>query len=155
MKALIVYKSVHQGNTEKVAEAMGEVLNAELVEPEEVKVEELWGYDLVGFGSGIYHRKHHESLLNLAEKLQDMDGKDAFIFSTSGLRKIPLIHNFDEPLKKKLTESGFNVIDSFSCRGFDEFGPLKRFGGIQKGRPDEKDLRKARDFAEELKEKLF
>ncbi|HWQ78445.1 MAG TPA: hypothetical protein VN381_06500, partial [Anaerovoracaceae bacterium] len=45
---------------------------------------ELGDYDLIGFGSGIYSGKNHESLLELADSLPQADGKKAFLFSTDG-----------------------------------------------------------------------
>jgi len=53
-------------------------------------------------------------------------------------------------LRKKLIEKGFNIVGEFSCKGFDTFGMLKYIGGINKNRPNEKDLEKAKSFAEEL-----
>jgi len=49
---------------------------------QQVDPEELGAYDLVGFGSWIYSARHHESLLDLADRLPQVTGKIAFIFST-------------------------------------------------------------------------
>ena len=54
MKTLIICVSIHHGNTEKIAKAMAEVLNAKLVKPNEVNINELAKYYSIGFGSGIY-----------------------------------------------------------------------------------------------------
>ena len=43
------------------------------------------------------------------------------------------------------------IADEFCCKAWDSWGPLKLFGGINKGRPDEKDLAAAKAFAERLK----
>jgi flavodoxin len=155
MNTLIICISIHHGNTEKIAKAMAEVLNAEIIKPNEVDTNELSKYDLIGFGSGIYFGKHHKSLLNLADKLPIMKNKKAFIFSTSGMKQGGLFNRFDRALKEKLIERGFNIIGNFSCLGFDTSGPFKFIGGIAKGRPNEKDLEKARNFAFELLEKSF
>jgi flavodoxin len=48
---------------------------------------------------------------------------------------------------------GFSITGEFSCKGWDTVGPLKLFGGINKGRPNEDDLEEARVFARGLKEK--
>lgn len=53
-------------------------------------------------------------------------------------------------LKKKLSEKGFDIVKEFSCKGFDTFGMLKYIGGINKNRPNEEDLEKAKIFAKEL-----
>jgi len=47
---------------------------------------------------------------------------------------------------------GFTIAGEFSCRGWDTFGLLKLIGGINKGRPDEQDLKRAEDFARHLKD---
>jgi flavodoxin len=151
MKALIIYISVHHGNTEKVAMVMANILDATLLQVKQADASMLEQYDLIGFGSGIYFGKHHESLLDFVDKLPVLRNKKAFIFSTSGLRKIPFVHNFDKPLKEKLQRKGFDIIGEFSCRGLDTYRATKLVGGINKGRPDAKDLRQAEDFASGLK----
>ncbi len=148
MKTLLIYVSIHHGNTEKIAKEMAEVLNAKLVKPNEVNINELSKYDLIGFGSGIYHRKHHVSLFKLLEKLPMQKNKKAFIFTTSGTNK-----DYNKPLKEKLPEKGFDIVGEFSCKGFDTWGPFKIIGGINRGSPNEQDLKNARKFAEELKNK--
>jgi len=154
MKNLIVYASMHHGNTEKVAKAIAEILDAELVKPHEVDITTLSKYDLIGFGSGIYYVKHHSSLLGLIDKLPTLKNKKAFIFYTSGLRKIRFFHECNKALKRKLSDKGFDIIGEFSCPGFDTNGPLKFIGGIRKDRPNKKDLEKARNFARDLSKKL-
>ena len=42
------------------------------------------------------------------------------------------------------------VAGEFGCRGFDTFGPFGKIGGIAKGRPNEKDLERARAFARKV-----
>ena len=150
MKVLITYISIHYGNTEIIAKAMAEVLNAELVKPSEIEADTLYGYDLIGFGSGSYFWQHHRELLNLVKKMPDMS-KKAFIFSTRGGGPAWLSHRV---LKKALLEKGFDVVGEFSCKGFDTFGALKFIGGINKGKPDEKDLEDAKRFAVALKGRI-
>jgi flavodoxin len=151
MKALIIYISVHHGNTEKVANVMANILDASLLQVKQVDASMLEQYDLIGFGSGIYFGKHHKNLLDFVDKLPLIQNKKAFIFSTSGLRKIRFIHNFDKPLKEKLQRKGFDIIGEFSCRGYDTSQAAMIVGGINKGRPDAKDLKQAEDFARGLK----
>jgi flavodoxin len=67
MKVLIVYSSMHHKNTEKIAQAMAEVLNADLIEAKNAKAEDILKYDLIGFGSGIYMFKHHKSLFKFVK----------------------------------------------------------------------------------------
>jgi flavodoxin len=151
MKSLIICFSFHHKNTEKIAKIFAQILEAEIKKPFEVKPEEIDKYDLIGFGSGIYFWRHHQSLFQLVKNLPKGE-KNAFIFSTSGI-KIPLI-DFHKPLRKMLLQKGFKILAEFSCPGFDTFGPLKIFGGINKGRPNEKDFEKAKNFAIKIKENL-
>jgi len=151
MKTLIIYISIHHGNTKKIVKAMAKVIGAELVKPYQVDVNALAKYDLIGFGSGIYYHKHHESLLKLVERLPELKGKKTFIFSTSGMSKKWHFSDFHNPLKEELLEKGFNIIGEFDCRGWDTYGPFKLIGGISKGRPNEKDLKEAKNFASKLK----
>lgn len=130
---------------------MANVLDADLLRVEQVDINMLAQYDLIGFGSGVYFGRFHKSLLELVDKLPILENKKAFIFSTSGLRKIPFIHDFAKPLKEKLQQQGFNIVGEFSCRGFDTSQAAKIFGGINWGRPDEKDLKLAEDFARGLR----
>ena len=89
MKSLVVVFSYHHKNTEKVAKSIAKVIDAPVKTPHEVIPEDLREYDLIGFGSGIYSAKHHQSLLDLADKLPQVTGKKAFIFSTYGAPAAP------------------------------------------------------------------
>jgi len=151
MKALIIYTPVHHGNTERVAKVIANVLNADPLKLKQATTSMLEQYDFIGFGSGIHFGKHHRNLLNFVDILPMLRNKKAFIFSTSGLRKIRFLHNFDKPLKAKLRLKGFDMIGEFSCRGLDTYRATKLVGGVNKGRPNTEDLSQAEDFAESLK----
>lgn len=146
MRVAIVCKSIHYGNTKKVADAMARILKAKVIEPENANLDD---YDLVGFGSGIYMWKHHKSLFKLVEGLSPKKGKKAFIFSTSGGGKV-LGKGAHWRLRKPLEKKGFEVIGEFNCKGLDTFGPLKLIGGVNKGHPNEEDLKNATEFAKNL-----
>ena len=130
---------------------MANILDAGLLQVKQVDASILEQYDLIGFGSGIFFGKYHQNLLDFVDKLPLIQNKKAFIFSTSGLRKIRFIYNFDKPLKEKLQRKGFDIIDEFSCRGYDTSLAAMIVGGINKSRPDAKDLKQAEDFAKSLK----
>jgi len=149
MKALIIYISVHHQNTLKIAKAMAGVLNADLKTAIEAKPEELNNYDLIGFGSGIYIFRHHRKLLRFIDGLNNMNGKKAFIFSTSGAGSEDLERNHRK-IKEALADKGLELIGEFNCLGLDTFGPLGLFGGLNKGRPSDQDLDNARNFAKNL-----
>jgi len=132
-------------NTEKVAKVMADALDAKLAPPEEVDLDSLIDYDLIGFGSGIYSGRHHKALLEFARKLPSQK-KEAFVFSTCG----KWIKNYHEGLLEILKQKGFIIKDEFTCSGWDTYGPLKLIGGIKKGHPDAKDLENAHVFAKSL-----
>lgn len=153
MKSLIVCVSTSHGNTRRVADRMADVLDAEVVEPESVEPEKLREYDLVGFGSGIYYMAVHARLRDFIRRLPHVDGIRAFTFFTSGARDIPLL-DYNKPVRNQLESKGFQVLDSFSCRGFDTVGPFGFIGGINKGRPNDHDLDRAAAFAARLRKRV-
>jgi flavodoxin len=154
VKTLIVYKSYHRTNTEKVAKAIAEAMDAQLAKVEDVRPEELTAYDLIGFGSGIYALKHHTKLIKLIETMPAME-KNVFVFSTTANVR----ERNHKRIKAKLTEKGCHIVGEFSCAGrFAGVLPLNRdwkgtlafMGGMNKARPDAKDLENARAFAKGL-----
>jgi flavodoxin len=149
MKSLIVCYSYHHNNTQKVAQAIAGVIGAEVKTPQQVNLMELASYELVGFGSGIYMSKPHKELLSLADKLPEKQNQKTFIFSTSGQPNNG--EKFHRSLREKLQAKGYRVVGEFNCTGFDTFGPFKLVGGLQKGHPNEDDLKAASVFAETLK----
>lgn len=145
MKTLIIYKSVHQMNTEKVAKVMADAIHADLRKVDEIRPDMLAEYDLIGFGSGIFFGKHHETLLDFVAGLPQQ-GKAAFIFSTSG-GALKIMHR---DLRAALVQKGFTIKGEFTCPGFEMYGIFKLIGGFRKGRPNAKDLENARMFAKGL-----
>ena len=150
MKTLIICKSIHHQNTMKVGTAIAEELHADIVTPETVDFESAKGYDLIGFGSGIYMGKHHRSLLAMVDDLDGLNQKKVFIFYTSGFEKFPVMKPFDAALTKRLTVKGATIVGTFSCRGWETYGPFKIGGGKNKGQPNEDDIAAARAFAVSL-----
>jgi flavodoxin len=148
MKTILIYTSVHHQNTEKVAAAIAEELNATMIKTEDATPGILNDYDLIGFGSGIYFWKHHKILLSFVKDLPSQQGKRAFLFSTSG--QGGTAHH--AALRDAVLERGFTVLDEWACKGWDTYGLIKLIGGINKGRPNEEDVRQAKEFARHLKE---
>lgn len=143
MKTLIVYMSYHRMNTERVARAMADAMGATLMKTAEAAPEDLASYDLVGFGSGIYGGKHHKDLFALVERMPAVEGRKAFIFSTSGGGK----EENHRALREALTAKGCQIVGEFACKGeYRLLGFIKTSGG----HPDEKDLTDARTFARRL-----
>ena len=153
MKSLLIVFSYHHKNTEKIAKVFAKVLDAQLKTPQQIDPEELQKYDLIGFGSGIYGAKHHESLLDLADNLPQVTNKKAFIFSTSAIMGKNKVADDHSKLREKLQSKGYIIVDEFACKGFNTNSFMKYLGGMNKGRPNAEDLKNAEEFAENLKQK--
>ena len=151
MKCKLIVYSYHHNNTQKIAETMAKVLDAEIQTPQQTNPEELQKYDLVGFGAGIDSGKHYKVLLDYVEKLPQVNNKSAFIFSTAGVTGEKKLAKDHSTLREKLEAKGYRIVDEFQCRGFNTNVFLKYFGGMNKGRPNEEDLKLAEAFAEKLK----
>jgi flavodoxin len=151
-KVLIIYYSFHHQNTKKIALAMAKEIRAKAVTVDEVSLKNFNDYDIFGFGSGIFFGRHHQKIFELVKKLPKFKtkfkNKKAFIFSTSGFPFFGKI--FHQPLRKLLCQKGFKIIGEFNCPGYDTFGVLKLIGGINKGRPNEKDILESRFFIKKL-----
>lgn len=148
---LIICSSVHHGNTMKIAKAIGNILDAEIIEPKNFDKEVLCKYKLIGFGSGIYNGKHNKSIFTLVNNLEKQTKKKAFIFSTAAL-PVKVMHRY---LRKSLVEKGFEVMGEFCCRGFMDYSFTKYiYGGLNKGKPNNEDLKSAYDFARELRKSI-
>jgi flavodoxin len=153
VRSLIVVFSYHHKNTQKVAEVMAKVLEAEIRSPQQTNPEEPQKCDLVGFGAGIDSGKHYRELLNFADKLPQVEKKNAFIFSTAGVTGEKKLATDHSTLRVKLESRGYRIVDEFQCKGFNTNLFLKYFGGMNKGRPNEEDLKNAEEFAQNLKKK--
>lgn len=150
MKTMIICFSYHHKNTEKIASVFAKTLDAEVKTPMQIDSNSLLDNDLIGFGSGISFGSHYKVLLDYVDKLPVVTGKKAFVFSTSG--QTGNTAKFHKKLREKLESKGFSIAGDFNCAGFDTYGFLKIVGGIQKGHPDEDDLKQAEAFAQSLKE---
>jgi flavodoxin len=153
MNSLLILFSYHHNNTEKVANVFAKVLNAQIKTPQQIKPEELQEYSLIGFGSGIYGEKHHQSLLDLADKLPPATNKKAFIFSTSAIMGKEKVAKDHSTLREKLQSKGYIIVDEFACKGFNTNSFMRYLGGMNKGRPNAEDLKHAEEFALNLKQK--
>jgi flavodoxin len=138
---LIIYHSEHHGNTKKIAKAMAEKINVDILKAADVNLNKFEEYDIVGFGSGVYNGKLHKELSEILSKLSQQDDKKAFIFSTTGSKTYSSMAH--ERFRPMLEEKGFEIIGEFSCLGFDTALTKE---GINKGRPNKQDIKDAEDF---------
>lgn len=145
MKTAVCYYSRHHGNTRKVLEAMAEEGDLDLMDVTACQTVRLEEYDCVGFASGVYFGKFQKSVLAFARQYLPA-GKPVFFVYTYGGTK----GSGAKALADIAREKSCPVLGEFSCRGYDTFGPFKLVGGIAKGRPNARDLEKARKFYREL-----
>jgi flavodoxin len=150
MKALVIVYSYHHNNTEKIANVFAKVLDAEIRLPQKTDPNSLQEYELIGFGAGIDSGKHYKPLLDFAEQLPNVNGKKAFIFSTSGVSNPKYKAKIHTALRETLKAKGYLIVDEFNCHGFNTNSFLKVFGGMNKGSPNAEDLAAAEEFAKNL-----
>ena len=143
MRKAIVYTSVHHGNTEKLVKRIAEECQVDLIDAIKQMNADLNDYDMMGFASGIYYSKFHQSILKFSEENLSAD-KKVFLICTYGGSA-----NF-KSIEQILNKKHASVVGKFGCKGYDTFGPFKLVGGIAKGHPDEEDMKNAVDFVKGL-----
>lgn len=150
MRPLVICASVHHGNTARVARCIADVLHADVCAPDAVTAISIAEHGIVGFGSGVYYGRMHESLFALLGRLPDSPEltRAAFVFSTSGLPFLAKL--WHAPLKRLLARKGFDVMGAFACRGVDTWGPLWLTGGLNRRHPNRQDLERAGAFAQHI-----
>ena len=143
MRKAIVYASVHHGNTGKLVKSIAEECQVDLIDAVKQSDADLRSYDMIGFASGIYFSKFHQSILKFAEKNLS-DDKKVFLICTYG--GSANYRSIEQILDKKHAR----VVGKFGCKGYDTFGPFRLIGGIAKGHPDDEDIQNAVKFVKEL-----
>jgi flavodoxin len=149
LRSLVVFHSFHHGNTEKVANAIARALRCEAVRADGGRAGDLRDFDLVGFGSGIYGARHHAALLKAVDGAEGLDGKRVFVFSTSGGPSFLTRAFQHNALRAALGRRKARIVSEFTARGFADGGALGALGGLNRGRPDARDLERADLFARE------
>ena len=149
MKTAICYYSRHHGNTLQVLKAMAGEGAVDLIDVTTRQTVRLEEYDCIGFASGIYGFEFQPSVVKFARQYLP-EGKPVFFVYTYGGAKGSGAKAVDQIAREKSCP----VLGEFSCKGYDTFGPFKLVGGIAKGRPDERDLEKARSFFRQIQNRL-
>lgn len=140
MKTAILYQSTHHGNTKRLCDAIAAQYDVTLIDAA-APLPPLEPFDLIGIASGIAFGKFYAPLLaKLEESLPE--GKDVFFLFTAGSPKA----SYTDAVRAIAERKGCSCRGTWSCKGFDTYGPLKLIGGINRGRPNANDLRGAVDF---------
>lgn len=145
MKTAVVYYSKHHGNTKKLLDAIAKQYDIDLIDVTLDTCPDLSVYDVIGFASGIYYSKFHESLLNFAEEKLPENKKTFFVY-TGGTKK----KGYTSAIADAVSKHGAKVLGEYGSLGLDTFGPFKLIGGIAKGHPDDNDLSGAVAFYERI-----
>ncbi|WP_317921583.1 flavodoxin domain-containing protein [Tepidimicrobium xylanilyticum] len=136
-----------QKNTEKIARIFAEKANCELINIKDVSEVKIEKYNLIGFGSGVYRESLSPKLFRLVGKL-NLEGKNVFVFSTSGVG----IKFYNNSLIRVLESKGAIVKGSFACKGSfiaGEFTDKKIFniiGKLSQDHPDDRDFKESERF---------
>ena len=143
MKTAIIYASVHHGNTKKIIDEIARTSEVDLIDATQVTEKDLSCYDLIGFASGVYYGKFHQSVLKFAS-VNLIENKNIFLMCTYGGSEA------FKSMESIIDDKHDKLVGRFSCKGFDTFGPFKLIGGVAKGHPDDKDLAAAVEFYRNL-----
>ena len=138
MKIAVRYFS-RSGNTKKVAEAIAKAAG---VEAKDCSVPIDGGIDLLFLGGAVYGGKIDKPLMEFIEKLEPQNVKCAALFGTSAIAKNP-----GSKMEKILQQKNIPIArQCFYCYG--------AFAFMRRGRPNEKDLKQAAEFASALGKEL-
>jgi hypothetical protein len=124
---------------------MAGACGADLFRLGDPKLPAIADYDLVGLGSGIYRSRHHPALVAFAREARFREGARAFLFSTAGIPALAGL--WHRPLRAALAERGVPVEGELCLPGYDTYAIFGVVGGINRGRPSENELERARAFA--------
>lgn len=140
MKTIIIYYSVHHGNTKKVAEGLSEHLNYDTIPIGNASTIDLGAYDAVIIASGVYASSIPKEIKNyIVENSEELRQKRIGVILTSGI----LSERFMKSAETVFNNVGISVDAKFQCKGYDTFGPLSLIKGINKGRPNDEDIKNA------------
>jgi len=144
-EVIIICESIYRGNTMRLAKVIANRINCNLITAQEAITHDLSQYKVIGLGSGIYFTAHHPNIIDLANKLNS--NQKTFIFSTRGG---PFLGDYHQALKQKLKQRHIEMMGEFSSKGYDCTGPFIIMGGVNVGRPNERDEQKAISFISKI-----
>lgn len=148
MKTVIVYASMHHGNTKKLAEAIAaknDVALFDILSKDEINLEE---YDCIGIASGIAYGKYYPQMIKFTEENLPK-GKKVFFIHTAGSPR----EGHNSAVKAIAEARACECLGTYFCKGFDTYGPFKLVGGIAKGHPDGAEIKGATEFFNSIQKK--
>lgn len=150
MKTLIIYQSFHHNNTEKIVKHIASNSGVDLIKLHEVNSDSVANYDRFIFAGGVYFYKPHRLFYKKIPSL-NLSKNSVYLITTSGTPSIPIFGNYHKSFRKLFEKNNLVITSWFEARGFDTYPLFVRpFGGINKGRPNKKDLDKALEWYNSL-----
>ena len=146
-KIIIFYYSYSAMSTEKLVKGIQNSFpNIEiLLLPSEEK-NDVSSYDYIGFASGIYAWDFGKPIYEKLEKLKGLEGKKCFSLCTSTAGNEKYVFYPKESIEKK----GGKFIGGWGCPGKAVFFPLNLFGGVNKVRPNDDDIKTGSEYLKKL-----
>ena len=145
MKTVIIYYSMHHGNTKKLADAIAAAHDVDLIDALRPAKTDLSEYDCIGFASGIYGGSFGKPLLEFAQQYLP-EGKKVFFLYTCAIK----LKHYTNNIRKIVNAKRCRILGAYSCKGYNTFGPFKLIGGTSKGHPDQKEVQAAEAFFREM-----
>ena len=133
--AAIIYASIHHKNTLKLLENAKQKFPIDIYDIKNIEDVDLSKYKTIGFASGIYMSDFHKAFYSYLNKNPFLP-KNIFLIYTSGSGG----KKYANKIKNKLKSQNIDVIDIFSCKGYDTYGLFKFIGGISKSHPNQNDI---------------
>ena len=148
-KIIIFYYSYSAMSTDKLVKGIQSIYpNIEiLLLPSEEK-NDVSSYDYIGFASGIYIIGMGEPIYQKIEKLTGLEGKKCFSLCTSGRN----VSKYPYYPKKAIEKKGGIFLGGWGCHGKVNYFPFSAFGGVNKDKPDEYDIKTGAEFLRKLVE---
>ena len=144
-KIVIIYTSLHHGNTLKLVKAISDKYNIEIIDATEKSVVDLQKYDVIGFASGIDFGKFYEAIEDFAKENLPIKKQVFFLYTCAMERK-----GFTNSMREIVAKKDAEVLGEYGCKGYNTYGPWKVIGGMNKKHPTEEEILLAVKFFENL-----
>ena len=144
-KTVIVYASTHHGNTYKLAKAISDQYEIEMIDAMKQSIVNLQEYEVIGFASGIDFGKFYESIEKFAKVNLPVKKQVFFLYTCAMDRK-----GFTDSMKEIALEKEATILGEYGCKGYNTYGPWKVIGGMNKNHPTEAEIMAAIEFFEKI-----
>ena len=140
-KAVIIYASMHHGNTRRLVEAIADRYDIDKIDATKHQQSDLSEYDLIGFASGVDFGKFYNSVENFLE-CNLPEGKHVFFLYTCA----KVNPRFTKKIKALALKKESVILGEYGCGGYNTYGPWKMIGGMNKNHPSEDEISNAVKF---------